>query len=120
MIPVLVERTILEEMMTRLIGCLGYVGRPEFAYDCPSDRIQIESMLAARGDRIVMAHWDDLDAAALTARAWDVRRQSWGPEDFARCDVLLILEAPVPGSKMPTSSTPRRRCGKSSATASRR
>lgn len=86
-------------MMTRLIGCLGYVGRPEFAYDCPSDRIQIESMLAARGDRIVMAHWDDLDAAALTARAWDVRRQSWGPEDFARCDVLLILEAPVPGSK---------------------
>lgn len=85
--------------MTRMIGSLGYVGRPEFAYDCPSDRIQIESMLAARGDRIVMAHWDDLDAATLVARAWDVRRQAWGPEDFSRCDALLILEAPAPGSK---------------------
>jgi glutathione synthase/RimK-type ligase-like ATP-grasp enzyme len=85
--------------MTRMIGCLGYVGRPEFAYDCPSDRIQIESMLAARGDRIVMAHWDDLDAATLAARAWDVRRQAWETDDFSRCDALLILEAPAPGSK---------------------
>jgi glutathione synthase/RimK-type ligase-like ATP-grasp enzyme len=85
--------------MPRLIGCLGYVGRPEFAYDCPSDRIQVESMLAARDDRIVMAHWDDLDAATLVARAWDVRRQEWALEDFSRCDALLILEAPAPGSK---------------------
>jgi hypothetical protein len=85
--------------MTRLIGCLGYVGLPEFAYDCPSDRIQIESMLAARGDRIVMAHWDDLDAATLVARAFDVRRQAWQTEDFSGCDALLILEAPAPGSK---------------------
>jgi glutathione synthase/RimK-type ligase-like ATP-grasp enzyme len=85
--------------MPRLIGCLGYVGRPEFAFDCPSDRIQVESMLAARDDRIVMAHWDDLDAATLVARAWDVRRQEWALEDFSRCDALLILEAPAPGSK---------------------
>jgi glutathione synthase/RimK-type ligase-like ATP-grasp enzyme len=85
--------------MPRLIGSLGYIGRPEFAYDCPSDRIQIESMLAARDDRLVMAHWDDLDAAALTARAWDVRRQEWTGIDFSRCDALLILEAPAPGSK---------------------
>jgi hypothetical protein len=85
--------------MTRTIGCLGYVGRPEFAYDCPSDRIQIESMLAARGDRILMAHWDDLDAATLAVRAWDVRRRAWGTEDYGRCDALLILEAPAPGSK---------------------
>jgi hypothetical protein len=85
--------------MTRTIGCLGYVGRPEFAYDCPSDRIQIESMLAVRNDRIVMAHWDDLDAASLIARAWDVRRQEWTSIEFARSDALLILEAPAPGSK---------------------
>jgi glutathione synthase/RimK-type ligase-like ATP-grasp enzyme len=85
--------------MPRLIGCLGYIGRPEFAYDCPSDRIQIESMLAARDDRIVMAHWDDIDATALVAQAWDVRRQAWDRADFSRSDALLILEAPAPGSK---------------------
>ena len=85
--------------MTRTIGCLGYVGRPEFAYDCPSDRVQVESMCAARDDRIVMAHWDDLDAVSLEAHAWDVRRGVWGLEPFSRCDALLILEAPVPGSK---------------------
>jgi len=84
---------------SRTIGCLGYIGRPAFAFDCPSDRIQIESMLAARGDRIVMAHWDDLDAATLAVRAWDVRRGAWGTEDYGRCDALLILEAPAPGSK---------------------
>ena len=83
----------------RTIGCLGYIGRPDFAYDCPSDRIQVESMLAARGDRIVMAHWDDLDAATLEARAWDVRLGVWGIEAFGRFDVLMILEAPIPGSK---------------------
>ena len=85
--------------MTRTIGCLGYVGRPEFAFDCPVDEDQITSMLAARDDRIVMGHWDDLDAATLVAPAWDVRRAAWERTDFSRCDVLLILEAPVPGSK---------------------
>ena len=25
----------------RTIGCLGYISRPDFAYDCPSDRIQV-------------------------------------------------------------------------------
>jgi len=84
--------------MKRVIGCLGYVGRPTFTYDCGSDRIQVESMLAARDDRIVMAHWDDLDPATLAARAWDVRREAWGPEEYSRCDALLILEAPAAGS----------------------
>ena len=81
------------------IGCLGYVGRPEFAFDCPVDEDQITSMLAARDDRIVMAHWDDLDAHALTSRAWDVRRGEWVTWDYGRSDALLILEAPAPGSK---------------------
>jgi glutathione synthase/RimK-type ligase-like ATP-grasp enzyme len=85
--------------MTRTIGCLGYVGRPEFAFDCPVDEDQITSMLAARDARIVMAHWDDLDTTTLTARAWDVRREAWVSQDFSRCDALLILEAPIPGSK---------------------
>ncbi len=85
--------------MTRTIGTLGYVGRPEFAFDCPVDEDQITSMLAARDDRIVMAHWDDLDAKTLTARAWDVRQETWVSQDFSRCDALLILEAPIPGSK---------------------
>lgn len=85
--------------MTRTIGSLGYIGRPEFAYDCPSDQVQIESMLAARDDRILMAHWDDLDAASLVAPAWDVRRGGWVTADFTRCAALLILEAPAPGSK---------------------
>jgi len=83
----------------RTIGCLGYVDRPEFAYDCPSDRVQVESMLACRGDRILMAHWDDLDPATLAVRAWDVRRGAWGTEDYGRCDAFLVLEAPIPGSK---------------------
>jgi glutathione synthase/RimK-type ligase-like ATP-grasp enzyme len=85
--------------MTRTIGTLGYVGRPEFAFDCPVDEDQITSMLAARDDRIVMAHWDDLDAKALMARAWEVRRGEWLTWDYGRCDALLILEAPAPGSK---------------------
>ena len=85
--------------MTRTIGCLGYVGRPEFAFDCPVDEDQITSMLAARDDRILMGHWDDLDAAALVGPAWDVRRAAWETTDFSRCDVLLILEAPVPRSR---------------------
>ncbi len=85
--------------MSRTIGSLGYVGRPDFAYDCPSDQIMIESMLACRDDRIVMAHWDDLDAGSLVTRAWDVRGERWATEDFSRCDALLLLEAPAPGSK---------------------
>lgn len=85
--------------MTRSIGCLGYIGRPDFAYDCLHDQMQIESMLAARDDRIVMAHWDDLDATSLVGPAWDVRRGEWATVDFTRCDALLILEAPAPGSK---------------------
>ena len=85
--------------MTRMIGTLGYISRPEFGFDCPSDQVQIESMLAARDDRILMAHWDDLDAASLVAPAWDVRGGGWVTADFARCDALLILEAPAPGSK---------------------
>ena len=59
--------------MSRLIGTIGYIGRPDFAYDCHPDRSQIESMLAARDDRIVMAHWDDLDAESLITQAWDIR-----------------------------------------------
>jgi hypothetical protein len=85
--------------MSRVIGCLGYPGRPEFAYDCISDQIMIESMLAARDDRIVMAHWDDIDPKTLVGRAWDVRRGSWGIEELGQCDAHLILEAPVPNSK---------------------
>ena len=85
--------------MTRTIGSLGYIGRPEFAFDCPVDEDQITSMLEARDDRIVMAHWDDLDAASLVAPAWDVRAGAWVTQDFSRCAALLILEAPIPGSK---------------------
>ena len=85
--------------MSRTIGCLGYIGRPEFAFDCPVDEDQITSMLAARDDRLVMAHWDDLDVRTLTAQAWDVRRGAWVNCDFGRCAALLILEAPAPGSK---------------------
>jgi hypothetical protein len=84
--------------MSRLIGTIGYIGRPDFAYDCPPDRSQIESMLAARGDRIVMTHWDDLDAESLVTRAWDLRAEAWVTEDYSRCDAFLILEAPIPGS----------------------
>ena len=85
--------------MTRTIGSLGYIGRPEFTFDCPVDEDQITSMLGARDDRIVMGHWDDLDAASLVAPAWDVRAGAWVTQDFSRCDALLILEAPIPGSK---------------------
>ena len=85
--------------MSRLIGTLGYIGRPEFAYDCPPDRSQIESMLAARDDRIQMAHWDDLDAESLVTQAWDIRTERWVTEDFSQCAAFLILEAPIPGSK---------------------
>ena len=85
--------------MSRLIGTLGYIGRPEFAYDCPPDRSQIESMLAARDDRILMAHWDDLDAESLVTQAWDIRTERWVTEDFSQCAAFLILEAPIPGSK---------------------
>jgi hypothetical protein len=85
--------------MGRLIGTLGYIGRPEFAYDCPPDRSQIESMLAARDDRILMAHWDDLDAESLVTQAWDIRTERWVTEDFSQCAAFLILEAPIPGSK---------------------
>jgi hypothetical protein len=85
--------------MTRTIGCLGYIGRPEFAFDCPVDQTQIESMLAANDDRIVMAHWDDIDAITLVTRAWDVRAARWVTEDYARCAAFLILEAPIPRSK---------------------
>jgi hypothetical protein len=85
--------------MTRIIGSLGYIDRPEFSYDCISDRIQIESTLAACDDRIVMGHWDDLDPASLTGRAWDVRAGEWIEADFSRSAAILILEAPVPGSK---------------------
>ena len=85
--------------MSRLIGTIGYIGRPDFAYDCPPDRSQIESMLAARDDRIVMAHWDDLDAESLVTQAWDLRGERWVTEDFSRCAAFLILEAPIPGSR---------------------
>ena len=85
--------------MSRLIVTLGYIGRPEFAYDCPPDRSQIESMLAARDDRILMAHWDDLDAESLVTQAWDIRTERWVTEDFSQCAAFLILEAPIPGSK---------------------
>ena len=85
--------------MGRLIGTLGYIGRPEFAYDCPPDRSQIESMLASRDDRILMAHWDDLDAESLVTQAWDIRTERWVTEDFSQCAAFLILEAPIPGSK---------------------
>ncbi len=85
--------------MSRLIGTIGYIGRPDFAYDCPPDRSQIESMLAARDDRIVMAHWDDLDAESLITQAWDIRGERWVTEDFSRCAAFLILEAPIPGSR---------------------
>ncbi len=85
--------------MSRLIGTIGYIGRPDFAYDCPPDRSQIESMLAARDDRIVMAHWDDLDAESLVNQAWDLRGERWVTEDFSRCAAFLILEAPIPGSR---------------------
>lgn len=85
--------------MSRLIGTIGYIGRPDFAYDCPPDRSQIESMLAARDDRIVMAHWDDLDAESLITQAWDLRGERWVAEDFSRCAAFLILEAPIPGSR---------------------
>ncbi len=85
--------------MSRLIGTIGYIGRPDFAYDCPPDRSQIESMLAARDDRIVMAHWDDLDAESLVTQAWDLRAERWVTEDYSRCDALLVLEAPIPGSR---------------------
>ena len=85
--------------MSRLIGTIGYIGRPDFAYDCPPYRSQIESMLAARDDRIVMAHWDDLDAESLVTQAWDLRGERWVTEDFSRCAAFLILEAPIPGSR---------------------
>lgn len=85
--------------MTRTIGCLGYIGRPDFAYDCPVDEDQVASMLAARDDRIVMAHWDDVDPATLVTRAWDVRAARWVVEDYSRCAAFLVLEAPNPGSK---------------------
>ena len=85
--------------MTRIIGSLGYIERPEFSYDCISDRIQIESTLAACDDRIVMGHWDEFNPASLTGRAWDVRAGQWITADFSRCAAILILEAPVPGSK---------------------
>lgn len=84
--------------MQRLIVTVGTIGRPEFAYDCPVDRHQIESMLAARGDRIVMTHWDDLDEALHTPLGWDVRRATWRPVTLTAADALLILEAPPPGS----------------------
>ncbi len=85
--------------MSRTIGCLGYIGRPEFAYDCPVDQTQIASMLAGGDDRIVMAHWDDIDPVSLVTQAWDVRREEWVTEDYGRYDAFLILEAPSPGSK---------------------
>jgi hypothetical protein len=84
--------------MKRLIGCVGYIGRPEFAYDCPVDRHQIESLLAARGDDVVMTHWDDLDEEGRTTRGYDVRHAVWRPFRLADADALLILEAPAPGS----------------------
>lgn len=84
--------------MKRLIVTVGYIGRPVFAYDCPVDRHQVESMLAARGDDIVMAHWDDLDEALVTAHGWDVRRGAWRPVSLTDADALMILEAPAPAS----------------------
>ena len=56
-------------------------------------------MLAARDDRILMAHWDDLDAESLVTQAWDIRTERWVTEDFSQCAAFLILEAPIPGSK---------------------
>jgi hypothetical protein len=85
--------------MSRLIGTIGYIGRPEFAYDCPPDRSQVESMLAARDDRILMTHWDDLDAGSLVTRAWDLRAEQWVTADYSRCAAFLVLEAPIPGSR---------------------
>ena len=84
--------------MKRLIVTVGYIDRPVFAYDCPVDRHQIESMLAARGDDIVMTHWDDLDANLATAQGRDVRRDVWRPVALTDADALMILEAPAPGS----------------------
>lgn len=84
--------------MRRIIGCVGYIERPVFDYDCPVDRHQIESLLAARSDDIVMMHWDDLDPEGRTARAYDVRRSTWRPFRLGSADALLILEAPVPNS----------------------
>ncbi len=84
--------------MNRLIVTVGYIGRPVFAYDCPVDQDQIESMLAARGDDIVMTHWDDLDAELHATVGWDVRRGQWRPVRLTDADALLILEAPAPGS----------------------
>jgi len=82
----------------RLIVTVGYIGRPEFEYDCPVDRDQVESMLAARSDDLVMTHWDDLDADLRTPLGWDVRRAAWRPVGLTDADALLILEAPAPGS----------------------
>lgn len=65
--------------MKRLIVTVGYIERPVFAYDCPVDRHQVESMIAARGDDIVMTHWDDLDANLATTQGRDVRRDVWRP-----------------------------------------
>jgi glutathione synthase/RimK-type ligase-like ATP-grasp enzyme len=85
--------------MTRTIGLLGYVVRPEFDFDTINDRIQAESMLAARGDRMLAAHWDDLDPSTLVTRAWDLRAGRWETADYSRCDAFLILESPAPGSR---------------------
>jgi len=82
----------------RLIVTVGYIGRPQFDYDCPVDRHQIESMLVARGDDVVMTHWDDLDTDLRTRLGWDVRRQAWRPVHLTAADALMILEAPAPGS----------------------
>lgn len=84
--------------MKRLIGCVGYIERPQFEFDCPGDRLQVESMLAARQDDILAVHWDDLDSSLATSRAFDVRRGSWTSADLSQADALLILEAPAPGS----------------------
>jgi hypothetical protein len=85
--------------VSRTIGCIGYIHRPKFDFDFADDALQVGAMLEARDDAILMVHWDDLDAGLCTEQAWDVRRGEWTRADFGRCDALLILEAPAPGSK---------------------
>jgi hypothetical protein len=84
--------------MRPLVVCVGYIGRESFEFDCEGDRLQVESMLATRDDDIRMVHWDDLDASLRSKHAYDLRSGAWGSVDLDDAAVLLILEAPAPGS----------------------
>jgi len=85
-------------MKQRTIGGIGYIERPVFNFDWEVDRRQVESMLAARQDDFLIVHWDDLDLSLSTQKAYDLRRECWTAADYSKCDALLILEAPAPGS----------------------